>query len=110
MLLFDTSTTFETYISWGEILSHLGDFTVPLGQNPPVKQQLTNQIFTLSFVSIYLRVQNLCARWGKKICQELLDYLVGPYYAGPKSTPAHFTPALIPPRANFDLPPFLTPR
>ena len=33
-------------------------------------------------------------------------YLVGPYYAGPKSTPAHFTPALIPPRANFDLPPF----
>ena len=24
----------------------------------------------------------------------------------PKSTPAHFTPALIPPRANFDLPPF----
>ena len=34
------------------------------------------------------------------------QYLVGPYYAGPKSTPAHFTPALIPPRANFDLPPF----
>ena len=33
-------------------------------------------------------------------------YLVGPYYAGPKSTPAHFTPALIPPRANFNLPPF----
>ena len=33
-------------------------------------------------------------------------YLVGPYYAGPKSKPAHFTPALIPPRANFDLPPF----
>ena len=33
-------------------------------------------------------------------------YLVGPYYASPKSTPAHFTPALIPPRANFDLPPF----
>ena len=33
-------------------------------------------------------------------------YLVGPYYAGPKSTPAHFTPALISPRANFDLPPF----
>ena len=29
------------------------------------------------------------------------DYLVGPYYAGPKSTPA-----LIPPRANFYLPPF----
>ena len=35
-----------------------------------------------------------------------MTYLVGPYYAGPKSTPAHFTPALIPPRANFDLPPF----
>ena len=34
------------------------------------------------------------------------EYLVGPYYAGPKLTPAHFTPALIPPRANFDLPPF----
>ena len=34
------------------------------------------------------------------------SYLVGPYYAGPKSTPAHFTPALIPPRANFYLPPF----
>ena len=33
-------------------------------------------------------------------------YLVGPYYAGPKSTPAHITPALIPPRTNFDLPPF----
>ena len=31
----------------------------------------------------------------------LFNYLVGPYYAGPKSTPA-----LIPPRANFDLPPF----
>ena len=35
-----------------------------------------------------------------------IKYLVGPYYAGPKSTPAHFTPALIPPRANFDLSPF----
>ena len=33
-------------------------------------------------------------------------YLVGPYYASPKSMPAHITPALIPPRANFDLPPF----
>ena len=38
--------------------------------------------------------------------KKLMLYLVGPYYAGPKSTPAHFTPALIPPRANFDLPPF----
>ena len=34
------------------------------------------------------------------------QYLVGPYYAGPKSTPAHFTLAIIPPRENFDLPPF----
>ena len=38
--------------------------------------------------------------------RHILVYLVGPYYAGPKSTPAHFTPALNPPRANFDLPPF----
>ena len=46
---------------------------------------------------------------GKKSWErscKYMTYLVGPYYAGPKSTPAHFTPALIPPRANFDLPPF----
>ena len=35
-----------------------------------------------------------------------LTYLVVPYYAGPKPTPAHFTPALITPIADFDLPPF----
>ena len=33
-------------------------------------------------------------------------YLVGPYYAGPMLTLADFTPALILPRATFDLPPF----
>ena len=44
------------------------------------------------------------AQWNVRIILSI--YLVGPYYAGPKSTPAHFTPALIPPRENFDLPPF----
>ena len=34
----------------------------------------------------------------------LLNYLVGPYYAGPNSTPAPLTPALITPRQNLGLP------
>ena len=32
-------------------------------------------------------------------------YLIGPFYAGPNLTPALFTPALIPPLANFRLTP-----
>ena len=32
-------------------------------------------------------------------------YLIGPFYTGPNLTPALFTPALIPPLANFRLTP-----
>ena len=59
---------------------------------------LTLKLFTISVLK-YLEEK-------KEVEMLMFVYLVGPYYAGPKSTPAPFTPALIPPRANFDLPPF----
>ena len=36
------------------------------------------------------------------------NYLVGPYYASPNSTPAPLTPTLITPRQNMGLPPLRT--
>ena len=37
-------------------------------------------------------------------CSLFLEYLAGPYYAGPNSTPAPLTPVLITPRQNLGLP------
>ena len=60
----------------------------------------------MKVLSLTLNIKRLRQKHKKIRDTILVQYLVGPYYAGPKSTPAHFTPALIPPRANFDLPPF----
>ena len=58
-------------------------------------------IYTVIYFNIYGSLLSVCYP-----ARTINILLVGPYYAGPKSTLAHFTPALIPPRENFDLPPF----
>ena len=67
-----------------------------------VQSQWESRTTAFSEFLVALPIRNRVKKYRKKNRY----YLVGPYYAGPKSTPAHFTPALIPPRENFDLPPF----
>ena len=50
-------------------------------------------------------VHIFCSKTTEEEHLKILRYLIGPFYAGPKLTPALFTPALIPPLPNFGLTP-----
>ena len=60
-------------------------------------------------VTIIINLQIFTNLWREKSITSLFDlehrHLVGPYYAGPNSTPAPLMPALITPRQNLGQPP-----
>ena len=68
-------------------------------------QKFVEPIVQKKYLADYLKINCLTGS-ALTLVEKENEYLVGPYYAGSNSTRTIFTPALITPRANFDLPPF----